>query len=106
MGLLFAVAVVLSYIEGMVTIPGLPPGIKLGLSNIVTMYCVFFSGSSQCLHAGHTESAFGFADAGAYRCPAEFIGGAGFCNGDAVVAALGEKRPFLFGYQYFGRYRP
>ena len=44
MGLLFAVAVVLSYIEGMVTIPGLPPGIKLGLSNIVTMYCVFFLG--------------------------------------------------------------
>ena len=44
MGLLFAVAVVLSYIEGLVTIPGLPPGIKLGLSNIVTMYCVFFLG--------------------------------------------------------------
>ncbi|MDD3192324.1 MAG: Gx transporter family protein [Oscillospiraceae bacterium] len=44
MGLLFAVAVVLSYIEGMIVIPGLPPGVKLGLSNIVTMYCVFFLG--------------------------------------------------------------
>lgn len=44
MGLLFAVAVVLSYIEGMIVIPGLPPGVKLGLSNIATMYCVFFLG--------------------------------------------------------------
>ena len=46
MGLLFATAVVLSYIEGMVSVPGLPPGVKLGLSNIVTMYCVFFLGVS------------------------------------------------------------
>ncbi len=45
MGLLFATAVVLSYLEGIVTVPGLPPGIKLGLSNIVTMYCVFFLGA-------------------------------------------------------------
>ena len=46
MGLLFATAVVLSYIEGMVSVPGLPPGVKLGLSNIVTMYYVFFLGVS------------------------------------------------------------
>lgn len=46
MGLLFAVAVVLSYVEGMIVIPGLPPGVKLGLSNIVTMYCVFFLGTA------------------------------------------------------------
>ena len=47
MGLLFAVAVVLSYVEGMIVIPGLPPGVKLGLSNIVTMYCVFFLGTTK-----------------------------------------------------------
>lgn len=45
MGLMFATAVVLSYLEGIVTVPGLPPGVKLGLSNIVTMYCVFFLGA-------------------------------------------------------------
>ena len=44
MGLMFAAAVTLSYLEGMITVPGLPPGVKLGLSNIVTMYCVFFLG--------------------------------------------------------------
>ena len=47
MGLLFALAMVLSYIEAMITVPGLPPGVKLGLSNIVTMYCVFFLGWRQ-----------------------------------------------------------
>ena len=47
MGLLFAMAMVLSYVESMITVPGLPPGVKLGLSNIVTMYCVFFLGGRQ-----------------------------------------------------------
>ena len=47
MGLMFALAMVLSYVESMITVPGLPPGVKLGLSNIVTMYCVFFLGWKQ-----------------------------------------------------------
>ncbi|MDD2955897.1 MAG: Gx transporter family protein [Oscillospiraceae bacterium] len=45
LGLLFALAVVLSYLESLVQLPGLPPGVKLGLSNIVTMYCLFFMGA-------------------------------------------------------------
>ncbi len=47
MGLMFALAMVLSYVESMITVPGLPPGVKLGLSNIVTMYCAFFLGWKQ-----------------------------------------------------------
>ena len=47
MGLMFALAMVLSYVESMITVPGLPPGVKLGLSNIVTMYWVFFLGWRQ-----------------------------------------------------------
>ncbi|MEG1869493.1 MAG: Gx transporter family protein, partial [Oscillospiraceae bacterium] len=43
MGMLFALAVVFSILEGMVAIPTMP-GVKLGLSNIVTMYCLFFLG--------------------------------------------------------------
>lgn len=46
MGLLFALAVVLSYLENLIQLPGMPPGVKLGLSNIVTMYCLFFIGTS------------------------------------------------------------
>jgi heptaprenyl diphosphate synthase len=46
MGLLFALAAVLSFIEGLLPVlPMLPPGVKLGLSNIVTMYALFFLGT-------------------------------------------------------------
>ena len=36
-GLLFALAMALSFIEGTLVIPGLLPGMKLGLANIVVM---------------------------------------------------------------------
>lgn len=43
LGLLFALALVLSLLEGLLPgIPGLPAGIKPGLSNIITMYALFF----------------------------------------------------------------
>lgn len=42
MGLLFALAMAFSYLESMLVIPGLLPGMRLGLSNLVTMYCLFF----------------------------------------------------------------
>lgn len=45
MGMLFALSMALSFLENMITIPGMPPGVKLGLSNIVTMYCIFFLGA-------------------------------------------------------------
>jgi len=42
MGMLFALALSLSFLEGLIP-PVIPsvPGIKLGLSNLVTMYCLF-----------------------------------------------------------------
>ena len=48
-GLLFALAMALSFIEGTLVIPGLAPGMKLGLANIVVMYAVFFMGARQAL---------------------------------------------------------
>ena len=50
MGLLFALAMAFSYLESMLVIPGLLPGMRLGLSNLVTMYCLFFLGK----RAGYT----------------------------------------------------
>ena len=42
LGLMFALAMALSLLESMIpALPMLPPGVKLGLSNIVTMYCAF-----------------------------------------------------------------
>ncbi len=46
MGLLFALAMALSFLESLLpALPMLPPGIRLGLSNIVTMYALFVLGS-------------------------------------------------------------
>ena len=47
MGLLFALAIALSALEGMLPAFIPVPGIKPGLSNIVTMYCVFVLGARQ-----------------------------------------------------------
>ncbi len=45
MGLLFALAMALSFLEShLPALPMLPPGIRLGLSNIVTMYALFVLG--------------------------------------------------------------
>lgn len=67
MGLMFALAMVLSYVESMITVPGLPPGVKLGLSNIVTMYCVFFWDGGRPIH-WLCSRAVCPAHPGIYRC--------------------------------------
>lgn len=58
MGLLFALAMTFSYLESLVVIPGLPPGVKLGLSNLVTMYCLFFLGSKHAYTLAVMKSIF------------------------------------------------
>jgi heptaprenyl diphosphate synthase len=47
MGLLFALAAALSVLESMVPLPLPLPGIKLGLSNVVTMFCVLSLGGKK-----------------------------------------------------------
>ena len=42
-GLLFALAMALSFVEGTLVLPGLLPGMKLGLANIVVMYALFLA---------------------------------------------------------------
>ena len=46
-GLLFALAMALSFIEGSLVIPGLLPGMKLGLANIVTLIAMALLGRRQ-----------------------------------------------------------
>ena len=49
-GLLFALAMALSFVESTITpLLGLMPGIKIGLSNIVVMYALFFMGFGPAL---------------------------------------------------------
>lgn len=48
MGLLYALALVLTGIEYLIPpLPMAPPGVKLGLANIITMYCLFFLSKKQ-----------------------------------------------------------
>lgn len=58
-GLMASLAIVLALIEGMLpAIPLLPPGVKLGLSNVVTMYCLVFLGKREGLCVGLIKSLF------------------------------------------------
>ena len=64
-GLLFALAMALSFVEGTLTIPGLLPGMKLGLANIVVMYALFFMGPKQALVLDILKALFVFLVSGA-----------------------------------------
>ena len=64
-GLLFALAMALSFIEGSLVIPGLLPGMKLGLANIVVMYALFFMGARQALILDVLKALFVFLVSGA-----------------------------------------
>lgn len=58
-GILFALAIVVSILEGM--LPPLPvpvPGIKIGLSNIIVMYTVYFLGFKQAYSIAVLKSLF------------------------------------------------
>ncbi len=58
-GIFLGLAIVLNILESMIPpIAFLPPGIKLGLSNIVTMYCLFFVGKSSAIVITLLKSGF------------------------------------------------
>jgi heptaprenyl diphosphate synthase len=66
MAMLFALALVLSIMEAMLPpLPYLPPGFKLGLSNIATMYALFFMGKKQAFTIAVLKSVFVFFTRGA-----------------------------------------
>ncbi|SHI17652.1 heptaprenyl diphosphate synthase [Sporobacter termitidis DSM 10068] len=61
LSLLFALSIALTAVEYMIPpIPLLPPGVKLGLSNIVTMYCLFFLGKKSAFTIVVLKSGFVF----------------------------------------------
>lgn len=63
-GLLFALAMALSFIEGSIALPGLAPGMKLGLANIVVMYALLFMGPRQALVLDVLKALFVFLVSG------------------------------------------
>jgi heptaprenyl diphosphate synthase len=74
--MLLVLALVLSVMEGMLPpMPYLPPGFKLGLSNIVTMYTLFFMGKKQAFTIAALKSLFVFFTRGTTSGLLSFSGG-------------------------------
>lgn len=75
MGLIFALAIAVSLIEGMIP-PIIPvPGIKLGLSNIITMYCLLWIGKREALVLAVLKALFIFFVRGAIAASLSLCGG-------------------------------
>lgn len=75
-GLLFAIAIVLSMAES--AFPPIffaIPGIKLGLSNIAVMYCLFFLGKREAISIAVLKSGFVFITRGAVAAALSLTGG-------------------------------
>lgn len=76
MAMLFALALVLMVVEGMIPpIPSMPPGVKLGLSNIVVMYCLFYLGKRPAFIIWFLKSLFVLLTRGAVAFMMSFAGG-------------------------------
>ena len=64
-GMLFALALVFQYLESLVPMPfPTAPGIKLGLSNTVTMFCLFSIGIPEALAIAVLKGGFAFLTRG------------------------------------------
>jgi len=91
-GLLFALAIVLSYIEGLVpALPGAPPGIKLGLSNVAVMYCLYFIGVVYAFGIIFLKFLFAFIVRGAVAGIMSLAGGLISCAVMYIMLCIGKK---------------
>ena len=83
LGIMLAIIMVLGILEHMIPpLPLMPPSVKLGLSNIVTMYCVFFVGKKEAVLLAVLKSCFVFLIRGA------MAGGLSLCGGLLSLAVI------------------
>ncbi len=76
LGLMLALIFVLTYIEHLLPpIPFFPPNVKLGLSNIVTMFCVYYIGYKEAFLLAFLKSMFVFLTRGMTAGILSFSGG-------------------------------
>ena len=74
-GLLFAAAIVLSLVEDSLQLPVPAPGVKLGLSNIIVMYALFFLGKREAYCVAVLKALFVFITRGPIACLLSLSGG-------------------------------
>lgn len=75
LGLLFALSMILSLVESSLSSFIPVPGIKVGLSNIVTMYCLFCLGKEEALTITVLKSFFVLLTRGVTGAAMSFCGG-------------------------------
>ena len=76
LGIMLALIIVLTIFENMLPpIPLLPPNIKIGLSNIIIMYLVFFTGYREAILLNVLKSLFVFVTRGGMSGILSFSGG-------------------------------
>ena len=76
MAMLFALAIVLSFVESLIApMFALPPGVKLGLGNIVVMYCMVYMGYSSAFQVSALKGLFSFLTRGFTAGVLSFTGG-------------------------------
>jgi len=93
--LLFALAVVLSLVEGL--LPALPvPGVRLGLSNIPVMYALFFLGKGPAASIAGLKGAFAALTRGAAAGLLSVSGGLCSVGAMALLLWLSKKRASCF----------
>lgn len=100
LGMLLALACVLSFAEGLVPTTGLlPPGVKLGLSNLVTMYTMLFLGLPSALTVGVLKAAFVLLTRGAVAGLMSLCGGV---LSILVMFALVHTKKLVVSCQFVG----
>lgn len=97
MGLLFALAMALSFLESLLpALPMLPPGIRLGLSNIVTMYALFVLGPVSGYTIAVLKSLFVLLTRGAVAAAMSASGGVASVTVMLLLSLLpGIRRQYL-----------
>lgn len=94
-GILGALALAVSFLEGLFTLPFLPPGAKLGLSNIITMAAAACWGWSGMLYIALLKALFALFTRGATAFLLSAAGG--ICAGIFMVLCLKAQRcPFSY----------
>ena len=101
--LLFALAMVLSFVEGMIVpLFALPPGVKLGLSNIVVMYCMAYMGFGSAAQLTLLKGFFAFLTRGATAGFLATMGGMFSITVMFILSALLKDKINYYTLSVFG----
>ena len=98
-GLMLAVIAILSAFEHMLLppLPFLPPNMKLGLSNVIIMYCVFFIGKPQAVSLNIAKSQFVLLLRGPNAATLSFCGGMlSVCAVILTVRIFRERASYVY----------